>query len=148
MTASLKAKLIAGFVLAFVAGGATGAFFSFHQARHWREDFGRHSHFLTERMQHQFEAQLHLTPDQIAKVSPIFDQAANELQQIRAESGAKVRQVFRQTHEALQPILTDEQRARLQEIDEHGHGGHGHQRRLHHRGVNPSPNDPQNEESR
>lgn len=148
MSAPLKAKLIAGFVLAFLAGGATGAFFSFHQARHWREDFGRRSHFLTERMQHQFEAQLHLTPEQAAKVRPIFDQAAKELQQIRAESGAKVRQVFQQTHQALQPILTDEQRARLREIDQRGHGQHGPPRRLHHRGVNPSPNDSQSEEGR
>ena len=33
MNASLKGKLVAGFILAFLAGGATGAFFTFHQVR-------------------------------------------------------------------------------------------------------------------
>ena len=37
MSPSLKGKLIAGFIFAFLAGSATGAFFAIHQARHWRD---------------------------------------------------------------------------------------------------------------
>lgn len=120
MTASLKAKLIAGFLLAFLAGGAAGAFFSFHHARHWRADFGRHPQLLTERMRNRVKDQLDLTPQQLEKIGPILDHASKELQDIRAETGAKVRQVMAETNHALQPELTDVQRAKLEKIQHAG----------------------------
>jgi Spy/CpxP family protein refolding chaperone len=120
MTVSFKAKLIAGFVLAFLAGGAAGAFFTFHQARHWRAYFGRHPHSLTERMRNQIKAQLDLTPEQLAKIEPILDHATKELQDVRAETGAKVREVMAETNRALQPELTEPQRARLEKIQKAG----------------------------
>jgi Spy/CpxP family protein refolding chaperone len=120
MTASFKGKLIAGFVLAFLAGGAAGAFFTFHHARHWRAYFGRHPHSLTERMRDQIKDQLDLTPEQLAKIEPILNHATKELQDIRAETGAKVRQVMAETNRALQPELTEPQRARLEKIQKAG----------------------------
>jgi len=120
MNASLKGKLIAGFVLAFLAGCAAGAFFTFHQSRHWRADFGRHPHSLTERMRNRIKAQLDLTPEQLAKIEPILNHATKELQDIRAETGAKVGQVMAETNRALQPELTDAQRARLEKIQQAG----------------------------
>ncbi len=118
MTASLKAKLIVGFVLAFLAGGAAGAFFTFHHSQHWRADFGRHPHSLTERMRDRMKTQLDLTPEQLAKIEPILDHATNELQKIRAETGLKVRQVMAETNHALGPELTDAQRAHLEKIQQ------------------------------
>jgi Spy/CpxP family protein refolding chaperone len=109
-----------GFVLAFLAGGATGAFFTFHPARHWHADFGRHPQLLTERMRNRIQAQLDLTPQQLAKIGPILDHATRELQDIRAETGAKVRQVMAETDRALQPELTDAQRAQLKKIQHAG----------------------------
>jgi Spy/CpxP family protein refolding chaperone len=120
MTASLKTKLIAGFLLAFLAGCAAGAFFSFHQARHWRADFGRHPQLLTERMRNRMKDQLDLSPEQLAKIGPILDRASRELQDVRAETGAKVRQVMAETNHALQPELTDAQRAKLEKIQHAG----------------------------
>lgn len=120
MTASLKGKLIAGFVLAFLAGGAAGAFFTFHYARHWRADFGHHSHSLTERMRNRIKTQLDLTTEQVARIEPILDHASKELQDIRAETGAKVQEVMAETNRALQPELTDTQRARLGNIQPFG----------------------------
>lgn len=116
MTGLLKGKMVAGFVLAFLAGGAAGAFFTFHQARHWQADFGRHPHSLTERMRNRIKAQLNLTPEQLAKIEPILAHASRELQDIRAETGAKVQQVMAEINRALQPELTDAQRARLEKI--------------------------------
>lgn len=116
MNASLKGKLIAGFILAFLAGAAAGAFLSVHHARHWRADWGRHPHSLTEHMRNRIRAQLDLTPQQLAKIEPILDHATNELQQIRAETGSKVQQVMAETNRALEPELTDAQRARLEKI--------------------------------
>jgi Spy/CpxP family protein refolding chaperone len=120
MTASLKGKLLAGFVLAFLAGGAAGTFFTFHQSRHWRADFGRHPHSLTERMRSRIKAQLDLTPEQLAKIEPILDHATKELQNIRVETGAKVGEVMAETNRALKPELTDAQRARLEKIQQAG----------------------------
>lgn len=120
MTASLKGKLIAGFALAFLAGGAAGGFFTFHHARQWRSDYGHHPHQLTERLRDRIQGQLDLTPAQSAKIEPILDRASKQLQQIRAETGAKVRQVMTATNRALEPELTAAQRARLEEIQQVG----------------------------
>ncbi len=116
MTTSFKGKLIAGFVLAFLAGGAAGGFFTFHHARQWRSDYGHHPHLLTERLRDRIRGQLDLTPQQIAKIEPILARASKQLQEIRAETGTKVRQVMAETNRALQPELTDAQRAKLQKI--------------------------------
>lgn len=134
MSASFNAKLIAGFVLAFFAGGAAGVFFTFHHARHWRADFAHHPHLLTERMRDRIKDQLDLTPQQLVKIQPILDRATNELQKIRAESGTKVRQVIAETDRALQPELTEAQRIRLQKIQQTAPD----ERRPRHRGPRPA----------
>lgn len=118
MTASLKAKLIAGFILAFLAGGAAGGYFAFQKAPRWRADYGHHPHLLTERLRDRVIGRLDLSPEQRARIEPILGRASKQLQQIRVETGGKVRQVMAETNRALQPELTDAQRARLREIQE------------------------------
>ncbi len=145
MNASLKAKLVAGFILAFLAGAVTGAFFTFHEGHRWHDGFGRHPHPVAERMRDRIKSQLDLTPEQMAKVGPILDRAGNELQQIRAETGAKVRQVMSETRQSLEPLLSDAQRAKLATIDRHGDGKRGGRhpsRRRAARGPKPEPADP------
>lgn len=117
MNASLKGKLVAGFILAFLAGGVTGAFFTFHQVRNWRADWARHSHSVAERMRDRIKSQLDLTPDQVARIEPILDHTLKNLQQIRAETGARVRQVMGNTNQAMKPILTEAQWAKLEKIE-------------------------------
>lgn len=116
MNTSLKGKLIAGFILAFLAGGAAGAFFGFRQSRHGLAPFEHHPHSLTERMRSRMKTELDLTPQQLARIEPILDHATQELQKIRTDTGAKVRQVLAETNNALKPELTDAQRARLEKI--------------------------------
>ncbi|MGH8094987.1 MAG: hypothetical protein ACREIF_16190 [Chthoniobacterales bacterium] len=142
MNASLKGKLIAGFILAFLAGGATGAFFTFHQTRHWRPDFSRHSHSVVERMRERIQSQLDLTPDQVAKIGPILDHSVSELQQIRAETGARVRQVMNETNQALKPLLSDAQRSKLEKIEKKARAMRAHRRPP--RAGTPEKNSPQN----
>ena len=140
MNASLKRKLIAGFILAFLAGGAVGGLIAFHQTRNWHAEFGRHPHSFTERMRNRITSQLDLTPEQVAKVNPILNHATEELQTIRADTGAKVRQVATETNQALAPLLTDAQRTKLKELQEQSrekvrpHGPH------HRHGPPPSDN--------
>jgi Spy/CpxP family protein refolding chaperone len=117
MNPSFKGRLIAGFILAFIAGAACGAFFGFHQARAWRAEFGHHPHAFADRIRNRIKSELDLTPEQLTKVEPVLNHADDELQKIRAETGLKVRQVATQTNRALEPLLTDAQRAKLQKIE-------------------------------
>jgi pyruvate dehydrogenase complex dehydrogenase (E1) component len=102
-----------------------GAFFTFHEGREWHGRFGRHSHSVVEWMRDRMQSQLDLTPEQVAKLSPVLDHAAGELQQIRAETGAKVRQVMNETHEAVKPILSDAQREKLAKLEKTPHPNRG-----------------------
>ena len=125
MNASWKGKLVAGFILAFLAGAVTGAFLTFHEGRQWHGSFGRHSHSVAERMRERVKSQLALTPEQMAKVAPILDRAVNELQAIRSETGAKVRRVMSETDQSLKPLLSEEQREKLARIEKDSHGKRG-----------------------
>ncbi|HEX4666736.1 MAG TPA: hypothetical protein VH207_09050 [Chthoniobacterales bacterium] len=146
MNASLKGKLVAGFILAFLAGAVTGAFFTFHEGQQWHGSFGRHPHSVAERMRERVKSQLDLTPEQMVKVAPILDRAVKELQQIRSETGAKVRRVMSETDESLKPLLSDEQREKLARIEKEGHGKRGARhpgRRRSSRAAEPEANEPQ-----
>jgi Spy/CpxP family protein refolding chaperone len=142
MTASLKGKLIAGFILAFLAGGVTGTFVTFYQGHHWREGFAHHHlHSFSERMRSRIQTDLDLTPEQMKKIQPILDQTARELQQIRVETGARVREVINRTNQALQPFLTERQQARLRKMEKRSHDEAGIRQRFHRRASPRAPGD-------
>ena len=132
MNAALKWKLVVGFILAFLAGCATGAFFAARHSHHLHLALHRYS--LADRMRHRIEAQLDLTPAQSKKIGPIFDRAASELQKIRTETGARVRQVMAETESALAPQLTPEQRKKLEQIEQESQAQHGLRNTEHRRG--------------
>ena len=116
MNRGLQWKLIAGFVLVFFAGGITGAFVG---AAHARHSFFRAPHraFLKERMGERLRVQLKLTPEQVAKISPIIDKASAELETIRTETAHRVHETMAEAHREMAATLTDEQRAKLHEMD-------------------------------
>ena len=116
MNRALKWKLIVGFVLVFVAGGITGAFFGASHARHLF--FAQpHRGMMSERMLDHFRAQLNLTPEQVAKISPILDKAAAQLEEIRGSTGRRVHETIAEAHREMAADLTEEQRAKLQAIE-------------------------------
>jgi Spy/CpxP family protein refolding chaperone len=116
MNRALKWKLIVGFVLVFVAGGITGAFFGASHARHLF--FAQpHRGMMSERMLDHFRAQLNLTPEQVAKISPIIDKAAGQLEEIRGNTGRRVHETIAEAHREMAADLTEEQRAKLQAIE-------------------------------
>jgi Spy/CpxP family protein refolding chaperone len=129
MNRALKWKLIAGFLLVFFAGGLTGAFVGASHVRHFFFKF-HHRGDISERMRHRLQRELDLTPEQVAKISPILDRAAAQLQQMRSDTGQRVREILNETHRQMTPNLTDEQREKLKQIEErhrrwhHGRGPH------------------------
>lgn len=132
MNEALKWKLVAGFLLVFVAGGITGAALGGLYARHLFFEFHRPGR-VGDRMKERLRAELSLTPEQVARVSPIVDKTAAKLQEIRRDTGRRVHEIMDEAHKEIAANLTDEQRQKLQQIEEQ------HRRWRHRRGPHEFP---------
>jgi Spy/CpxP family protein refolding chaperone len=117
MNGALRWKLIAGFLLVFVAGGITGAFVGGLYARHHFLGLHRPEQ-IGAQMKDRLRAELNLTPEQVANISPIIDKTASQLRDIRRETGQRVRQVIAEAHRQIAANLTDKQRQKLQQSEE------------------------------
>src|SRR5882724_667446 len=126
MNRGLQWKLIAGFILVFVAGGISGAFLGGLYARHHFFAFHR-PELIGARMKDRLRGELNLTPEQLAKISPIIDQTAVQLRDIRRDTARRVHETMAEAHRKMAANLTDEQRQKLQQIEER------HRRWRHHR---------------
>jgi Spy/CpxP family protein refolding chaperone len=135
MNRALKWKLIAGFLLVFVAGGITGAFFGGSYTRHHFLELHRPDR-IGPQMKDRLRAELNLTPEQVAKISPIIDNIASQLRDIRRDTGQRVHQVMAEAHRQMAANLTEEQRQKLQQIEER------HRRWRHHHFHEGPPGNP------
>ena len=115
MNRALQWKLIAGFLLVFLAGGITGGFMGAAYARHFFLR-GPHRGFIKERMGERLQRELNLTPEQVTKVSPIIDKASAQLEAIRTETAQRVHETMAQAHREMATVLTDEQREKLKQM--------------------------------
>ena len=131
MNRALQWKLIAAFILVFVAGGISGAFLGGSYARHHFFAFHR-PELIGGRMKERLGTELNLTPEQVAKISPIIDKTAVQLRDIRRETGRRVHETIAEAHRQMAANLTDEQRQKLQQIEER-------HRRWRHRGFHEPP---------
>src|SRR6266542_3442541 len=109
MNQALKWKLIVGFILVFVAGGISGAFLGGLYARHLFFGF-HHPEQIGARMKERLRTELNLTPEQLAKISPIIDKTAVQLREIRRETAGRVHVTIAEAHRQRAANLTDEQR--------------------------------------
>jgi Spy/CpxP family protein refolding chaperone len=118
MNSALKWKLIAGFLLVFIAGGAAGVFMTMAIGHHFM--FGPHAPgFAAEAMKNRLRWHLKLTDEQMTKISPIIDKTGAQLEQIRGDTGQRVRQTIAEAHREIMPLLTPEQQQRLRQMQEH-----------------------------
>src|SRR5207247_11200008 len=82
---------------------------------------------ISERMRERLQRELSLTPEQVAKSSPTLDKAAAQLHEVRRDTGRRVHEIIAETHQQMAGILTDEQRRKLEQIeDRHRRWHHGH----------------------
>jgi Spy/CpxP family protein refolding chaperone len=137
MNKSLRWKLILAFVLVFLAGVACGFFGTLHTHYFFaRMD----SESMAQHMKQRLRAELKLTPQQMQQISPIIDRAASQLKTKREQTMRDVHEIFEQTHRDMQPLLTPEQRTRLEELEKrHRHLLHRHGFMAH--GAPPPPPD-------
>src|SRR5436189_4717481 len=117
MNQALKWRLIAGFILVFVAGGISGAFLGGLYARHLFFGFHR-PELIGARMKERLRAELNLTPEQVAKISPIIDKTAAQLRDIRRDTGRRVHEIIADAHHQIAAQLTDEQRQKLSQMED------------------------------
>jgi len=116
MNSALKWKLIAGFVLVFLAGGATGVFVSATTAHYF---FGAHRHgFAAQAMKNRLQWQLRLTDEQMTKIAPIIEKTGSKLEEIRGDTGRRVHETIAEAHREIAPILSPEQQQRLKQVEE------------------------------
>jgi hypothetical protein len=120
MNTALKWKLIAGFLLVFVAGGLTGGFVAAATIRHYFFAVSRHA-VGAQRMRERLKAELNLTPEQVAKISPIVDRTAAQLENIRKDTARRVHETFAGAHRQMAADLDPEQKAKLEQFRQHHH---------------------------
>jgi Spy/CpxP family protein refolding chaperone len=135
MNRALRWKLIAGFLLVFLAGGITGALVG---GSYTRQQYSRSPHrpFLKHRMGERLRVELQLTAEQVANISPIIDKATDELETIRRETGRRVHQTMKEAHREMGASLTEEQRAKLEKMEFRHH--RRKMRRFHEREQPPA----------
>ena len=137
MNSALKWKLIAGFLLVFVAGSATGVFMTMAIGHHI---FGPHPPgVVAQAMKNRLRWQLRLNDDQMAKISPIVDKTAAQLSEIRGDTGKRVRDVITESHREIAQYLTPEQQQRLMQMEERRRRWMQQHHGLWHRGGSPNP---------
>jgi len=117
MNSALKWKLIAGFLLVFIAGGATGVFVTMTIAH--RFIFAPHPQgVVAQMMKNRLKWQLRLTDEQMTKISPIIEKTGGQLEEIRGDTGRRVRETIAEAHREIAPMLTPEQQQRLKQMEE------------------------------
>jgi Spy/CpxP family protein refolding chaperone len=115
MNSALKWKLIAGFLLVFIAGCAVGVFVTMTIGHQFM--FAHHPP-IGPAMKNRLRWQLRLTDEQMAKISPIIDKTSTQLEEIRGDTGKHVRDVIAESHKEIAQYLTPEQQQRLKEMEE------------------------------
>ena len=135
MNKSLRWKLIVAFVLIFLAGAACGFFGAIHMHQAFFARMAPDS--MAQHMKERMRKELKLTPDKMQKISPIIDRTASQLQKARDQTMQSVHGIFSQSHREMEPLLTPEQRVKLEQMEER------HRRLLHRHGfVPPGPPPP------
>lgn len=129
MNKALRWKLILAFVLVFLAGAVSGFFGAFHLPPVFFAHGAPDS--MAQHMKERLRVELKLTPDQMQKISPIVDRATSELRTTREQTMRTVHEIFTQAHHEMQPLLTPEQRSKLEEMEKR------HRRLLHRHGFMP-----------
>ena len=107
----MKRNLLALAVISAIAVSG----FAIAQAGDKEDLGGRGWHKHGHRFEHLVET-LNLTPEQKAKVQPIFDQAKPQLKAIHQEAMQKARAIMDNTMAQIRPMLTKEQQKKMDDM--------------------------------
>jgi Spy/CpxP family protein refolding chaperone len=133
MNSALKWKLAFAFLLVFVAGAATGAFFGIHHLTHHIILGPPNSGDVPDRMREHMRRALGLTAEQETRIAPIIDATSVKLETIRVETAERVRTVMEESKKEVAPLLTPEQQKKLEKLESE------HRKMMMHHGFLPPP---------
>jgi len=115
MTPFSKWKTLGYAAALFVAGAISGGALGVYEARSHlfvpprQQEMALH---LRERLR----ARLGLSPDQVAKITPIIESAAADIRSIRMETVQRINKVFDDSYASVSAILTPEQRVKFDQM--------------------------------
>lgn len=116
MNALTSGKLIVYLAFIFLAGGITGAVITASKSRE-REVQPQSIDRTCSRIQDRLKTRLSLTPDQMAKFKPLFEQTAQELRSVHGRAMSEMNEVLRKAHARMAVELTPEQKIKLEQYD-------------------------------
>jgi Spy/CpxP family protein refolding chaperone len=116
MNSLTQSKIILYLAIIFVAGGITGTVIAWGSAKRKMADPPSMEKVCSS-LQERLKTKLELTPDQLKKIQPILDQAAQEMQAIHGKTMEQIDQTVRRTHEEIAKELSPAQKKKLAELD-------------------------------
>jgi hypothetical protein len=109
-------KLVLYLSIIFLAGAATGAVITLKQVR-GNEAQAASTEKVCSRVQDRLKAKLALSNEQVQKLQPIFDQTAQEIQNVRGKAIKATDDIIRRAHQLISKDLNEEQKQKLLEFD-------------------------------
>jgi Spy/CpxP family protein refolding chaperone len=110
-------KVIAYLAVIFMAGGATGAVLTFQNVRE-KQVQAPSVEKACNRFQDRLTTKLSLTPAQVQKLQPVFDQTRSDLRTAHARAMSEGDLIIRRAHEQIAKELTPEQKTKLERHQE------------------------------
>ena len=147
MTQVSKWKIIGYAAAIFIAGGISGGALGVYETKSNLLVPPREQE-MALRIRDRFQARLGLSPDQIAKITPIIDSAAAELHSIHMETNERTNKVFDDSYTQIAAVLTPEQRTKLEQMRKERHERMQHSQSHRHPGPggpdhdSPAPSAP------
>ena len=102
-------------VAIFIAGAVTGAMITVRVAKNYIARQSNLERWAASALR-DYEKRLNLTPEQAAKLRPVFDSTAKRLHEVRAETGRETLVVLRDMNDEVSRELTPDQQKRLEDI--------------------------------
>jgi len=99
----------------FVAGGISGGSLGVYEAK-YRLFSPPGEQEMALHMRNRLQARLGLTPEQMAKIAPIVENAASELWSIHVDTAQRLNKVVEDSYAQVSAVLTPEQRPKLDEM--------------------------------
>lgn len=112
-----RAKIIVCLVALFLFGGVCGAVLTARWARQSAQRVHWEHRWIHERMTED-ATRLKLTPEQIEKARPLYDQMLADLRKIREDAGRSIIDAGVQHARNLAQVLTPEQQQEFQKLSE------------------------------
>jgi len=120
MTQFSKWKIMGYAAAIFVAGGISGGALGVYETKSHLFAPVREQEMVI-RIRTRLQNKLGLSPDQMAKISPIIDHTASDIHSIRMETAQRINKVFEDSYAQLSAILTPEQKTKLDQMEKERH---------------------------